>query len=120
MHLPQLIEFLTKAERRCVESLDGLDLPDPSPDSHELFVGNAEFEEETYWIICRRHARKLEFVGRGTCRMYVECCYFGCPELVRQDCVLNRQDVLEFAELIPSIEQLTDPWHWVPFDEMFA
>src|SRR5436305_842416 len=101
MNSISLSEFLTTAERRCIESSDSFDLPDPCPDTHDLFVYNAEFKEETYWIICRRHARNHAYVGRGKRRQYVQCICFGCPEHVRQDCVLSRIHVLEFAGLLP-------------------
>jgi hypothetical protein len=114
-----LMEFLDDAERLGAESPDSFDLTDPSPVTHDLFVGKAAFKGGTRWIICRRQA-KHTYVGRGDRRQYVDCCYFGCPELVRQDCILSREDVLAFAELLPSIEQLSEPWHWVSFDQMYG
>ena len=118
--LRSLVEFLDESARRGNEAPIEFDLPDPHSETHDLFVGNAEFPQETYWIICRRHSGKHAYVGRGTDREYVETCYFGCPQLVRQDCVLDRASVLEFASMLPAVDTLCDPWHWVGFDEMYA
>ena len=118
--LQSLSEFLDEAASRGDEAPTDFDLPDPHSETHDLFVGNAEFAEETFWIICRRHSGMHAYVGRGSGRECVECCYFGCPERIRQDCVLDRESVLEFASMLPSIDELSEPWHWVEFEEMYA
>jgi hypothetical protein len=114
-----LIEFLYAAESRDADSATEFDLPDPTPDTHDLFVATAEFPDEKYWLICRRHSGKHAYLGHGNDLRYTDCCIFGCPETVRCDCVLSRDAVIAFAAMLPNIGQLTDPWHWVPFEDMY-
>jgi hypothetical protein len=118
--LQLLTRFLDEAATGDVEASAEFALPDPLSPTHDLFIGNAEFPEETYWIICRRHAGNHAYLGRGRGRNYVECCFFGCPERVRQDCILDREAVLEFASMLSSIDNLQEPWHWVTFDDIYA
>ena len=117
--IESLIEFLNAAESRDAESSPEFELPDPTPDTHDLFVANAEFTIETHWIVCRRHSGKHEYLGHGDARRFIDCCIFGCPETVRCDCVLSREAVIAFATMLPNIEQLTPPWHWIPFEDMY-
>ena len=115
-----LIEFLDAAEARHLDLAHEFDLPDPTPDTHDLFVANAEFPIETYWVICRRHAGQHAYLGHGNNLHCTDCCIFGCPETVRCDCVLSRDAVVAFAAMLPNIEQLSDPWHWVSFENMYG
>ena len=114
-----LIEFLNDAERRDGELPGEFELPDPKPDTHDLFIANAEFNIETHWIVCRRHSGKHAYLGHGDDRRYTDCCIFGCPETVRCDCVLSRDAVIAFVTMLPNIEQLPSNWQWVSFKDMY-
>ena len=66
------------------------------------------------WILERKKEKVSYFLARGYGPEYYECIYLGCPEFVRDCCLLSRADAeLGIISLIKRRELSID-WHWIP------
>ena len=77
-------------------------------------VALAAMGDTAAWIVDRKENRTTYYLARGSGPEYYECIYLGCPEFVRDCCLLSRADVELGITALIERRELPGDWHWVP------
>lgn len=86
--------------------------PDDGPMIVEVAL--ATMDNNDAWILRRYRKRMSYFLARGVGPDYYECIYLGCPEFVRDCCLLPRGDAELGITALIQRRKLQSDWHWIP------
>src|SRR6478672_6253482 len=76
-------------------------------------VALAAMGDTSAWVLKRRTKRSNWFLARGNWSRFYECIYWGCPEYVRDCCLLSRSDAETGMRTLIEKETLTNDWRWL-------
>jgi hypothetical protein len=86
------------------------------PDDGNLIIGVdlVDMDDTQAWLLTRRENSTKHFLAKGTGDRYYPCVYSGCPEFVRDCCLLSRSDAECAIATLLERQKLHIDWHWVP------
>src|SRR5262249_16873938 len=82
-------------------------------------VALAEMGDTSAWLLKRRTKRTNEFLGRGNLARFHKCIYWGCPEYIRDCCLLSRSAAELGIRALIEKENLNNDWRWLAQSEVF-
>lgn len=85
-----------------------------SNDGHLIVeVGLAAMHDTEAWLLSRRKDGAIYFLAKGLGSQFYECIYLGCPEFIRDCCLLSRSDAEFGMKTLLERQKLHIDWHWV-------
>jgi hypothetical protein len=102
-----------------IEERPGFEIWEANDGELVVEVAVAEMGDTSAWILKRRIGVANQFLARGKWSRFYECIYWGCPENVRDCCLLSRSDAEVGIRSLIEKEKLSSEWHWVPQDKVF-
>jgi hypothetical protein len=77
-------------------------------------VALAAMDDTAAWILNRSRSGSTYFLAHGNCSEYYQCNYWGCPEYVRDCCLLSRSNAAHAIRALIEQQGLSGGWRWMP------
>jgi len=91
------------------------ELWEPGEGNLIIQVGLAAVMEDTVaWLLSREMNGAKYFLAKAFGDQYYECMWWGCPELIRDCCLLSRSDADVGIKTLLHRQKLHVDWHWLP------
>jgi hypothetical protein len=82
-------------------------------------VALAAMGDKSAWILKRSKKGSNYFLARGNGTVFYECIYWGCPEYIRDYCLLSRTDAELGIRTLIQRQKLSSGWQWIPQQQVF-
>jgi hypothetical protein len=102
-----------------IEGRPGFEIWEANEGELIVEVALAAMGETAAWILRKRAGKTSKFLARGNWSRFYECIYWGCPEHIRDSCLLSRSDAEVGIRTLIDQETLSRDWHWVPHEKVF-
>lgn len=82
-------------------------------------VGLAAMDDTEAWLLSRRMNGVSYCLAKGVGDRYYDCMWWGCPQFIRDCCLLSRSDAETGIKALLQRQKLHVDWRWLPRTEVF-